>query len=69
MIYYRGRICYVVLEEGEYTVQTAYTVPTNPQIAEELLHMNIAKAYEEMARLIKTGRRRALEIEVYGENN
>lgn len=69
MIYYRDRICYVVLEEGEYTVQTAYTVPTNPQIAEELLHMNIAKAHEEMARLIKTERGRALEIEVYGENN
>lgn len=69
MIYYRDRICYVVLEEGEYTVQIAYTVPTNPQIAEELLHMNIAKAHEEMARLIKTERRRALKIEVYGENN
>ena len=30
---------------------------SNPQIAEELLLMNIAKAHEEMVRLIKTGRR------------
>ena len=69
MIYYRDGICYVVLKEGEHTVQIAYTVPTNPQIAEALLHMNIAKAHEEMARLIKTERRRALEIKVYGEDN
>lgn len=57
MIYYRDRMCYIVLKEGEYMVQIAYTVPTNPQIAEELLLMNIAKAHEEMVRLIKTGRR------------
>lgn len=42
MIYYRDR-----------TVQIAHTVPTNPQIAEELLHMHLAKAYEQMAELIK----------------
>lgn len=57
MIYYRDRMCFIVLKEGEYMVQIAYTVPTDPKIAEELLHMNIAKAHEEMVRLIKTGRR------------
>lgn len=30
------------------TVQIAHTVPTNPQIAEELLHMHLAKTYEQM---------------------
>lgn len=45
MIYYRDRICYVVLKEGN---TLSYTVPTNPQIAEELLHMNIA--HEEMTK-------------------
>jgi hypothetical protein len=69
MIYYRDRMCYIILEEEGFRVQIAYVVPTNPQIAEELLHMNIAKAHEEMARLVKTERRRALEIQVYGENN
>lgn len=54
MIYYRDRMC--------------YTVPTNPQIAEELLHMHLAKAYEQMAELIKNDKRRALEIETYGKN-
>lgn len=53
-IYYNGGI---LLKEGKYTVKISHVVPTNPQIAEELLRMNIAKAYEEMARLIKTGRR------------
>lgn len=43
MIYYRDRMCYIVLKEGEYMVQ--------------------------MAELIKTERRRALEIKVYGEDN
>lgn len=33
-------------------VQIAYTVPTDPKVAEELLHM---KAHEQMAELIKTG--------------
>lgn len=28
MIYYRDRMCYIVLKEGEYMVQIAYTVPT-----------------------------------------
>lgn len=68
MIYYRGRMCYIVLREGDRTVQIAYTVPTNPQIAEELLHMHLAKAYEQMAELIKNDKRRALEIETYGKN-
>lgn len=45
MIYYRDRMCYIVLREGDRTVQIAHTVPTNPQIAEELLHMHLAKAY------------------------
>lgn len=36
-------------------VQIAYTVPTDPKIAEELLHMNVSKAHEQMAELIKTG--------------
>lgn len=69
MIYYRDRMCYIVLKEGEYMVQIAYTVPTDPKIAEELLHMNVSKAHEQMAELIKTERRRALEIKVYGEDN
>ena len=55
MIYYRDRMC--------------YTAPTDPKIAEELLHMNVSKAHEQMAELIKTERRRALEIKVYGEDN
>ena len=50
-------------------VQIAYTVPTDPKIAEELLHMNVSKAHEQMAELIKTERRRALEIKAYGEDN
>lgn len=57
MIYYNGGVCYILLKEGKYTVKISHVVPTNPQIAEELLRMNIAKAHEEMARLIKTGRR------------
>lgn len=69
MIYYRDRMCYIVLKEGEYMVQIAYTAPTDPKIAEELLHMNVSKAHEQMAELIKTERRRALEIKVYGEDN
>lgn len=68
MIYYRDRKCYIVLDEGDCHVQLVHTVPTNPQIAEELLHMELARAYKEMAQLIKDSRRRALEIEVYGEN-
>lgn len=48
MIYYRDRMCYIVLREGDRTVQISHTVPTNPQIAEELLHMHLAKAYEQM---------------------
>lgn len=40
MIYYRDRMCFIVLKEGEY-----------------------------MAELIKTERRRALEIKAYGEDN
>lgn len=60
MIYYRDRMCYIVLREGDRTVQIAHTVPTNPQIAEELLHMHLAKAYEQMAELIKNDKRRAL---------
>lgn len=63
MIYYRDRMCYIVLKEGEYMVQIAYTVPTDPKIAE--LHMNVSKAHEQMAELIKTERRRALEIKVW----
>nr|DAW70087.1 MAG TPA: hypothetical protein [Caudoviricetes sp.] len=31
--------------------------------------MNVSKAHEQMAELIKTERRRALEIKVYGEDN
>lgn len=62
MIYYR--MCYIVLKEGEYMVQIA-----DPKVAEELLHMNVSKAHEQMAELIKTERRRALEIKVYGEDN
>lgn len=54
MIYYRDRMCYIVLKEGEYMVQIAYTVPTDPKVAEELLHMNVSKAHEQMAELIKT---------------
>lgn len=54
------------LKEGEYMVQIAYT---DPKVAEELLHMNVSKAHEQMAELIKTERRRALEIKVYGEDN
>lgn len=69
MIYYRDRMCFIVLKEGEYMVQIAYTVPADPKIAEELLHMNVSKAHEQMAELIKTERRRALEIKVYGEDN
>lgn len=61
MIYYRDRMCYIVLKEGEYM---AHTVPTDPKVAE--LHMNVSKAHEQMAELIKTERRRALEIKVYG---
>lgn len=38
MIYYRDRMCYILLKEGKYTVKIS---------AEELLRMNIAKAYEE----------------------
>lgn len=68
MIYYRDRMCYIVLKEGEYMVQIAYTVPTDPKVAEELLHMNVSKAHEQMAELIKTERRRALEIKVYGDD-
>ena len=56
-IYYNGGVCYILLKEGKYTVKISHVVPTNPQIAEELLLMNIAKAHEEMVRLIKTGRR------------
>ena len=67
MIYYRDRMCYIVLREGDRTVQISHTVPTNPQIAEELLHMHLAKAYEQMAELIKNDERRALEIETYGK--
>lgn len=52
MIYYRDRMCYIVLKEGEYMVQIAYT---DPKVAEELLHMNVSKAHEQMAELIKTG--------------
>lgn len=62
MIYYNGGVCYILLKEGKYTVKIAHVVPTNPQIAEELLLRNIAKAHVEMSRLIKTGRRQALEI-------
>lgn len=69
MIYYRDRMCYIVLNEGVYHVQVAFTVPTNPQIAEELLHMELSRAYKQMAELIKNDKRRALEIQVYGENN
>lgn len=29
-------------------VQIAYTVPTDPKVAEELLHMNVSKAHEQM---------------------
>lgn len=68
MIYYRDRVCYIVLQEGDRTVQIAHTVTINPQIAEELLHMHLTKAYEQMAELIKNDKRRALEIETYGEN-
>lgn len=57
MIYYRDRMCYIVLKEG------------GIYGAEELLHMNVSKAHEQMAELIKTERRRALEIKVYGEDN
>lgn len=67
MIYYRDRMCFIVLKEGEYMVQIAYTVPTDPKIAE--VHMNVSKAHEQMAELIKIERRRALEIKVYGEDN
>ena len=49
----RDRMCF--LKEGEYMVQIAYTVPTDPKVAEELLHMNVSKAHEQMAELIKTG--------------
>ena len=69
MIYYRDRMCYIVLNEGDYHVQVAFHVPTNPQIAEELLHMELRRAYEQMAELIKNDKRRALEIQVYGESN
>lgn len=31
--------------------------------------MNVSKAHEQMAELIKIERRRALEIKVYGEDN
>lgn len=48
MIYYNGGVCYILLKEGKYTVKISHVVPTNPQIAEELLLMNIAKAHEEM---------------------
>ena len=58
-----------MLEEDGYRVQSAHTVPTDPKIAEELLHMELYKAYEQMAELIKNDKRRALEIQVYGENN
>ena len=68
MIYYNGGVCYILLKEGKYTVKISHVVPTNPQIAEELLHMHLAKAYEQMAELIKNDKRRALEIETYGRN-
>lgn len=68
MIYYRDRMCYIVLREGDRTVQISHTVPTDPKIAEELLHMNVSKAHEQMAELIKNDKRRALEIETYGKN-
>lgn len=51
MIYYNGGVCYILLKEGKYTVKISHVVPTNPQIAEELLLMNIAKAHEEMVRV------------------
>lgn len=54
MIYYEDRMCYIVLNEGDYHVQVAFHVPTNPQIAEELLHMELRRAYEQMAELIKS---------------
>ena len=69
MIYYNDRMCYIVLKEGDFTVHLAHTVPTDPVVAEEPLHMNLVKAYEEMAMLMKRERRRSLETEVYGENN
>lgn len=37
MIYYNGGVCYILLKEGKYTVKISHVVPTNPQIAEELL--------------------------------
>lgn len=69
MIYYRDRVCYIILEEEEFRVQSAHVVPTDPKIAEELLHMELCKVHEQMAELIKRKLRRELEIRVYGENN
>ena len=66
MIYYRDRMCYIVLREGDRTVQIAHTVPTNPQIAEELLHMHLAKAYEQMAELIKNDNKEIKEAVLAG---
>lgn len=69
MIYYRDRMCYIVLKEGEYMVQIAYTVPTDPKVAEELLHMNVSKAHEQMAELIKTERRQKEDRKKTGIRN
>lgn len=41
MIYYRDRMCYIVLREGDRTAQIAHTVPTNPQIAEYALSQGL----------------------------
>lgn len=69
MVTYRGRQCIIELQEGPFKVSATHVVPTDPKIAEELLHMQLEKAYAEMSKLIKDNRRRLLGVQVYGENN
>lgn len=57
------------MKPNVFQVVSKILLPTDPKVAEELLHMNVSKAHEQMAELIKTERRRALEIKVYGEDN
>lgn len=69
MVTYRGRQCYIDLQEGPFTVKVVHTVPTDPKIADELLYMQLEKAYAQMSKLIKDNKRRLLEVQVYGRNN
>lgn len=69
MVTYRGRQCQIELQEGPFVVRMTHMVPTDPRIAEELLHMQLGKAYAQMSMLIKERKRGLLEVQVYGEND